>query len=74
MPHLLIFNNPCKQSNQVSSLGVHHGLTICSKIESKIIYNKTFLIINSIVSVFSLLIIDLVFIIMEITHKNGDIK
>jgi hypothetical protein len=72
--HLLIFNNLRKGSNQVSSLGVHHGLAICSKIESKIICNKTFSIINSIVSVLSLIIIDLVIIIMERTHKNGGIK
>jgi hypothetical protein len=74
MPHFLKTNNWRKGSNQISSWRIHHGIVIYSKIESKIFCNKEFSIIHSIVNGLSLVIIYLVVIVLEITHKDGDTK
>jgi hypothetical protein len=53
----------------MSSSTVCHVLIIYSKIVSKIVYIKAFSIIHSIVSGLSFIIIDLVVIVLERTHK-----
>jgi uncharacterized integral membrane protein len=56
----------------MSSWKIYHGNVICSKIESKIVYNKALSIIHSIVSGLLIVIIDLIIIVMNRTHQNGD--